>query len=91
MHPTVLYDRTSADEFRRAGEAFDAILALGLSLGGTVTGEHGIGKLKQEWLERELGPVAMRVHRQLKAALDPGNLFNPGAVFSPAEAGHDTP
>jgi glycolate oxidase len=47
-----------------------------------VTGEHGIGKIKREWLEREIGPVGMRVHRQIKAALDPGNLFNPGSMFS---------
>ncbi|MFE9776134.1 FAD-binding oxidoreductase [Streptomyces sp. NPDC005931] len=91
MHPTVLYDRTSSEEFRRACEAFDAILALGLSLGGTVTGEHGIGRLKQQWLERELGSVSLRVHRQLKAVLDPGSLFNPGAVFTPAEARHGAP
>ncbi|MGW7410515.1 FAD-binding oxidoreductase [Streptomyces sp. NPDC054833] len=82
MHPTVLYDGASAEEYARARGAFDTILALALSLGGTVTGEHGIGKLKTEWLERELGPVSMRVHRQLKDALDPAGLFNPGALFA---------
>jgi glycolate oxidase len=82
MHPTIVYDPDSADEFARARVAFDAILALGLRLGGTVTGEHGIGKIKREWLETEIGPVGMRVHRTLKAALDPDNLFNPGSMFS---------
>ncbi|HEX3781103.1 MAG TPA: FAD-linked oxidase C-terminal domain-containing protein [Pseudonocardiaceae bacterium] len=82
MHPTIVYDPDSAEEFARARTAFDAILALGLRLGGTVTGEHGIGKIKREWLETEIGPVGMRVHRSLKAALDPGNLFNPGSMFS---------
>jgi len=82
MHPTIVYDPDSAEEFARARTAFDAILALGLRLGGTVTGEHGIGKIKREWLETEIGPVGMRVHRSLKAALDPGNLFNPGSMFA---------
>jgi FAD/FMN-containing dehydrogenase len=82
MHPTIVYDPDSEDEFARARVAFDAILALGLRLGGTVTGEHGIGKIKREWLETEIGPVGMRVHRTLKAALDPDNLFNPGSMFA---------
>ncbi|MEV6054485.1 FAD-linked oxidase C-terminal domain-containing protein [Streptomyces sp. NPDC052107] len=91
MHPTVLYDGASAAQYARARHAFDAILALTLSLGGTVTGEHGIGKLKTEWLERELGPVSMRVHRQLKDALDPAGLFNPGALFARRPAGGRAP
>lgn len=82
MHPTIVYDPASADEFARAKVAFDAILELGLGLGGTVTGEHGIGKVKREWLETEIGPVGLRTHRAVKAALDPGNLFNPGSMFS---------
>jgi glycolate dehydrogenase FAD-linked subunit len=82
MHPTIVYDPSSEDEFARANQAFHDILAVGLSLGGTVTGEHGIGKIKREWLEREIGPVGMRVHRTIKAALDPENLFNPGSMFA---------
>ncbi|HEX2133345.1 MAG TPA: FAD-linked oxidase C-terminal domain-containing protein [Actinophytocola sp.] len=81
MHPTIIYDASSEDEFARATQAFHDILALGLSLGGTVTGEHGIGKIKREWLAREIGPVGVRTHRAIKAALDPGNLFNPGSMF----------
>jgi len=82
MHPTIIYDGTSEAELAKAYQAFNDILALGLSLGGTVTGEHGVGRIKQEWLEREIGPVGMRVHRSIKAALDPGNLFNPGSMFA---------
>ncbi|TQM82131.1 glycolate oxidase [Saccharothrix saharensis] len=81
MHPTIVYDPTSADEFARARRAFDEILELGLALGGTITGEHGVGKIKREWLAREIGPVGLRVHREIKHALDPGNLFNPGSMF----------
>ncbi len=81
MHPTIVYDPASADEFARARRAFDEILAVGLALGGTVTGEHGVGKIKREWLAREIGPVGLRAHRAIKAALDPGHLFNPGSMF----------
>ncbi|GAB3500707.1 glycolate oxidase [Amycolatopsis cihanbeyliensis] len=83
MHPTIVYDPTSPEESARAQRAFDDILEVGMALGGTVTGEHGVGKIKQDWLEREIGPVGMRVHRQIKAALDPDNLFNPGSMFAP--------
>ncbi|TKG73149.1 FAD-binding oxidoreductase [Prauserella endophytica] len=82
MHPTVVYDAGADGEFDRARKAFDAILDLGLALGGTVTGEHGVGKFKQDWLEREIGPVGLRVHQRLKRALDPDGLFNPGSMFS---------
>ncbi|EHR53735.1 FAD/FMN-dependent dehydrogenase [Saccharomonospora marina XMU15] len=84
MHPTVVYDATATGEVERARRGFDEILELGLSLGGTVTGEHGIGRFKQDWLAREIGPVGLDVHRRIKQALDPGNLFNPGSMFSPA-------
>ncbi|WP_116201171.1 FAD-binding oxidoreductase [Amycolatopsis circi] len=85
MHPTIVYAPDSEDEFARAQQAFDEILEVGLSLGGTVTGEHGVGKIKREWLAREIGPVGIRVHRQIKQALDPENLFNPGSMFSMAD------
>ncbi len=89
MHPTIVYDPSSADESERAHKAFDDILDVGLSLGGTVTGEHGIGKIKQEWLAREIGPVGMRVHRSIKQALDPENLFNPESMFSMSMSQHE--
>ncbi|TVT61768.1 FAD-binding protein [Amycolatopsis rhizosphaerae] len=82
MHPTIVYSPDSPEEFERARRAFDDILDVGLSLGGTVTGEHGVGKIKRDWLAREIGPVGIRVHRQIKQALDPDNLFNPGSMFS---------
>jgi glycolate dehydrogenase FAD-linked subunit len=82
MHPTIVYDPTSEDEFARARKAFDDILSLGLSLGGTVTGEHGIGLLKAGGLERELSPEVMAMHRAVKAALDPAGLLNPGKVLT---------
>src|SRR3954465_12305680 len=81
MHPTICFDPTDPDQRTRAFGAFDDILELGLSLGGTVTGEHGIGSIKVDWLEREIGPVALDVHRAIKDALDPQGLLNPGKVL----------
>ena len=51
-------------------------------MGGTVTGEHGIGRVKQDFLADEIGPVGLEVHRAIKHALDPAGLFNPGSMFS---------
>jgi glycolate oxidase len=84
MHPTICFDPTDTDQRDRAFAAFDDILELGLSLGGTITGEHGVGSIKVDWLEREIGPVSLDVHRTIKAALDPGGLLNPGKVFRQA-------
>ncbi|KAA6221618.1 FAD-binding protein [Streptomyces albofaciens JCM 4342] len=80
-HPTVCFDPADPDESRRARESFDEIMALGLELGGTITGEHGVGVLKKEWLARELGPVGLEMHRGIKAVFDPLGLLNPGKLF----------
>jgi glycolate oxidase subunit GlcD len=84
MHPTICFDATDAAKRTRAFAAFDDILELGLSLGGTITGEHGVGSIKVDWLEREIGPVSLEVHRAIKDALDPAGLLNPGKVFRAA-------
>ncbi|MGZ4623199.1 MAG: FAD-binding oxidoreductase [Blastococcus sp.] len=84
MHPTICFDPTDPEQRRRAFRAFDDILELGLSLGGTITGEHGVGAIKVDWLEREIGPVSLSVHRAIKGALDPAGLLNPGKVFRAA-------
>ncbi|MFF3426818.1 FAD-binding oxidoreductase [Streptomyces sp. NPDC002602] len=80
-HPVVCFDPADEDEARRARASFDAIMALGLELGGTITGEHGVGVLKKEWLARELGPVGLEVQRGIKQAFDPLGLLNPGKLF----------
>jgi glycolate oxidase len=82
LHPIIVIDRRDEANVATARRVFDAILALGLSLGGTVTGEHGVGLLKRDWLETELGPVGLRVHRAIKQALDPANIMNPGKVIA---------
>ncbi|KOG86347.1 FAD-linked oxidase, partial [Streptomyces varsoviensis] len=80
-HPTVCFDPADADEARRARESFDEIMALGLDLGGTITGEHGVGLLKRDWLARELGPVGLEMQRGIKHTFDPLGILNPGKVL----------
>ncbi|MGW0468558.1 FAD-binding oxidoreductase [Streptomyces sp. NPDC003027] len=80
-HPVVCFDQADEDEARRARESFDEIMALGLELGGTITGEHGVGVLKKEWLARELGPVGLELQRGIKRTFDPLGLLNPGKLF----------
>ncbi|MFE1768101.1 FAD-binding oxidoreductase [Streptomyces angustmyceticus] len=80
-HPTVCFDAADPDESRRARESFDDIMALGLQLGGTITGEHGVGVLKKEWLARELGPVGLELQRGIKDVFDPLGILNPGKLF----------
>ncbi|WP_127360200.1 FAD-binding oxidoreductase [Actinacidiphila soli] len=80
-HPVVCFDAADPDESRRARESFDEIMALGLELGGTITGEHGVGVLKKEWLARELGPVGVEMQRGIKEVFDPLGILNPGKLF----------
>ncbi|MDH6132837.1 glycolate oxidase [Kitasatospora sp. MAA4] len=80
-HPIVAFDADDPDEVARAKESFDAIMALGLELGGTITGEHGVGLLKREWLARELGPVGLELQKQMKGLFDPLGILNPGKLF----------
>jgi glycolate oxidase len=81
MHPNIVVDRADPASVARCKRAFDDIVELALSLGGTCTGEHGVGLLKREWLAREIGPVGVRVQQAIKSALDPDGLLNPGKVL----------
>ncbi|TQF15859.1 FAD-binding protein [Myxococcus llanfairpwllgwyngyllgogerychwyrndrobwllllantysiliogogogochensis] len=81
MHPTVVFDRQDAAALERARGAFDDILGAALDLGGTITGEHGVGALKQPFLGRQLGEEGLRLHRRIKGAMDPLGILNPGKVL----------
>ena len=81
LHPNIVVDRADPDSVAAGQRVFDEVMELALGMGGTSTGEHGVGLLKREWLARELGPVGMRVHQAIKHALDPDNLLNPGKVL----------
>ncbi|MGB8407597.1 MAG: FAD-linked oxidase C-terminal domain-containing protein [Mycobacterium sp.] len=78
-HPLIVHDPHDAENTRRANIAFGEIMDLAVRLGGTITGEHGVGRLKRPWLGGQLGPEVMELNRRIKAALDPDNILNPGA------------
>jgi glycolate oxidase len=81
LHPKILMDRADPASVAAARAAFDDIMAVTLRLGGTCTGEHGVGLLKRDWLAQEIGPVSLRVQRAVKTALDPAGIMNPGKVL----------
>lgn len=82
VHPSVFYDHSDPASVAAATAAFDRIMALGLSLGGTITGEHGVGTLKSGWLAEELDEGNRRLHRDIKKAVDPTGILNPGKMLS---------
>jgi FAD/FMN-containing dehydrogenase len=78
LHSTFLLTPGDAGQLERAEQAADDLFAMAVRLGGTVSGEHGLGWLKRGQLERQWAPAALGAHRAIKAALDPKGLFNPG-------------
>ena len=81
LHPTFLTDERNHDEMHRVEEAFKEIFDEAIRLGGTITGEHGIGLAKKSFLPKFAGPAQMRVMRELRRALDPAGILNPGKMF----------
>jgi glycolate oxidase len=81
LHPTFLTDERQPDEMHRVHEAFQEIFAEAIRLGGTITGEHGVGLAKKGFLPRFAGDAQMRVMRELRRALDPNGILNPGKLF----------
>ena len=82
LHPTCLTDERDTEEIGRVVKAFDEIYDETLKLGGTITGEHGVGLAKRKFLEKMIEVPAMDVMRRIKEALDPNNVLNPGKIFS---------
>ncbi|CAN5679572.1 FAD-linked oxidase C-terminal domain-containing protein [soil metagenome] len=82
LHPLLITPRDDDAARVRAQAAFAEIIDAALELGGTVTGEHGIGLLKMDGLAKELDPVVLAMHRSVKRALDPHGILNPGKVFA---------
>ena len=81
LHPTFLTDERNKDEMRRVHEAFTEIFDEAIRLGGTITGEHGIGLAKKDFLPKFAGQAQMRVMRELRKSLDPKGILNPGKMF----------
>jgi glycolate oxidase len=81
LHPTFLTDERNHEEMHRIHEAFKEIFDEAIRLGGTITGEHGIGLAKKDFLPKFAGDAQMRVMRELRRALDPRGILNPGKMF----------
>jgi glycolate oxidase len=81
LHPTFLTDERDQDEMQRVHDALDAIVTKTLALGGTITGEHGVGLAKKAWLRQQMGEGSYELMKQVKRAIDPAGLLNPGKVF----------
>ena len=82
LHPLLITPVGDAPARSRAEKAFEEIMSEAIALGGTVTGEHGVGLLKMGGLSRELSAPVLAMHRAVKAALDPHGILNPGKVFA---------
>jgi glycolate oxidase len=82
LHPTVVLDPADTDALERAERAFDEIYEHALALGGTITGEHGVGLVKLPYLERQLGADQLALLRRIKRAFDPNGILNPGKLGS---------
>ncbi len=92
FHVQMLVDADAPDEVAAAEHINARLVHRALAMGGTSTGEHGVGLHKQDFLIDELGPAAVALMRQIKQAMDPHNLMNPGKVFafsSPTESAQD--
>jgi glycolate oxidase len=81
LHPTFLTDERNIEEMARVHEALEDIVTKTLALGGTITGEHGVGLAKKAWLRRQVGENSHDLMREIKRAWDPRNLLNPGKIF----------
>jgi glycolate oxidase len=84
LHPTIVFDAANPESVRDTRVAFGEIVRATLELGGTVTGEHGVGALKRGFLAEELEPDTLSLHHRIKQALDPMGILNPGKALGPA-------
>lgn len=81
LHPNIICDKNDAEEMARVEKAVAEIFAAAVELGGTLSGEHGIGTMKAPFMEMELGKVGLDMMKRIKQAWDPNNIMNPGKIF----------
>jgi glycolate oxidase len=81
LHPTFLTDEKNTAEMAKVEKAMVEIFEHAVKLGGTITGEHGVGLAKKPFLANAVGDASLELMRQLKRTLDPNNLLNPGKIF----------
>ena len=81
LHPAILFDKRDPAQWEKAQLMAAEEFSLALELGGTLSGEHGVGMLKRPYMEKALGPLSIEIQKRIKQALDPQNILNPGKVF----------
>jgi glycolate oxidase len=81
LHPNILFDKRQPEQWEKVEKMVPEVFEAALSVGGTLSGEHGVGVLKRPYLEHALGPLSVRTQRAIKQALDPQNILNPGKMF----------
>jgi glycolate oxidase len=86
LHPNILFDRNDPDELERVERASKEIMGLCVDVGGTITGEHGVGVDKRGYMRLVHGPEELAAMAAVKAVFDPRGLFNPGKVLPDVEA-----
>jgi glycolate oxidase len=81
LHPNILFDKRDPEQWKKVEQMVAEEFEAALALGGTLSGEHGVGVLKRPYLEKALGSISLDVQRNIKRALDPLNVLNPGKMF----------
>ncbi|WP_088226995.1 FAD-linked oxidase C-terminal domain-containing protein [Desulfosporosinus sp. FKB] len=81
LHATILTDEMDREEAARVEKAIDEIFVLTVELGGSLSGEHGIGRAKSKFITLQTGEIGLEIQRKIKHALDPNNILNPGVMF----------
>lgn len=81
LHPNIIVDKRDKEEMKRAEKAVEEIFQAAVELGGTLSGEHGIGTMKSPFMEMELGKVGLEMMKRIKQSWDPNNIMNPGKIF----------
>jgi glycolate oxidase len=81
LHPNILFDKRDPQQWAKVMQMVSEEFEMALELGGTLSGEHGVGTLKRSYMEQALGTVSLDIQRSIKHALDPLNILNPGKVF----------
>jgi glycolate oxidase len=82
LHPTFLTDEKNVPEMERVEKAMIEIFDYAIKLGGTITGEHGVGLAKKAFLPKAIGDTSLGLMRLFKRTLDPDNILNPGKIFA---------
>ena len=81
LHPLIMFDANVPGQQEQASRFGARILELCVEAGGTITGEHGVGVAKKDFMPKFLGDASLRVHRELRKVLDPHGILNPGKMF----------